>query len=91
MAVSSEQRLQEVFQTVAAQVQTSPDAYRKVRAEWRRRERRRRLIVAVLAAAVIAAADGIALWALSDATPDQHIIFNDPVDRVHPLVPGGHP
>lgn len=91
MTVSDEQRLQEVFQSVAAQVRTSPDAYRKVRTEWRRRERRRRLVVAVLAAAVIAAADGIALWALSDATPDQNIIFDDPADRARPLVPGGRP
>ncbi|HEX6357387.1 hypothetical protein [Actinophytocola sp.] len=65
--------------TAADDVRTSPDAYRQVRSRWRRRERRRRLVVALLATGVIVAANGIALWTLNDATPDQHIIFTEPV------------
>jgi len=78
VTTSSEQRLEEALRTVASAVTTSPDAYRDVRFRWRRKERRRRLIVAALATAVVVATNGIALWALSDATPDQHIIFTEP-------------
>jgi hypothetical protein len=77
MATSGEQRLEDALSTLAAGVTTSPDAYREVRTRWRRKERRRRLIVAALATAVVLATNGIALWALSDARPDQHIIFTD--------------
>ena len=74
---SSEQRLEEALRVVASEVPTSPGAYREVQSRWRRRERRRRLIVAALATAVVLATNGIALWALNDARPDQHIIFID--------------
>jgi hypothetical protein len=79
MTTEGEQRLEEMLRTVAEDVQTSPDAYRKVQSRWRRRERRRRLIVALLATGVIVTANGIALWTLNDASPDQHIIFTEPV------------
>lgn len=75
---TSEQRLEEALRGVASEVTVSPDAYRSVRTRWRRKERRRRLIVAALATAVVLATNGIALWALNDASPDQHIIFTDP-------------
>ncbi|WP_158852134.1 hypothetical protein [Saccharothrix deserti] len=78
---ASEQRIEEALRTMASGVRTSPDAFLQVQSRWRRRERRRRLVVAALATAVIVAADGIALWALSDAPPEQHIIFNDPTAR----------
>ncbi|WP_112264371.1 hypothetical protein [Lentzea terrae] len=78
MTTSGEQRLEEALRTVAAEVTASPGAYREVQSRWRRKERRRRLIVAALATAVVLATNGIALWALNDARPDQHIIFTDP-------------
>ncbi|NGY64701.1 hypothetical protein G7043_37895 [Lentzea sp. NEAU-D13] len=78
MTASSEQRLEEALRDVAFTVTASPGAYREVRSRWRRKERRRRLIVAALATAVVLATNGIALWALNDASPDQHIIFTDP-------------
>lgn len=77
MTTSGEQRLEEALRGVASGVTTSPGAYREVRTRWRRKERRRRLIVAALATAVVLATNGIALWALNDASPDQHIIFTD--------------
>ncbi|NUT99300.1 MAG: hypothetical protein HOY78_45575 [Saccharothrix sp.] len=81
MANDGEQRLMAALHSAAAEVTTSPDAYREVRTRWRRRERRRRLVVAVLASAVVVTANGIALWALSDASPTQHVIFEDPTHR----------
>jgi hypothetical protein len=78
MTTSGEQRLEAALRTVASGVTTSPGAYREVQSRWRRKERRRRLIVAALATAVVLATNGIALWALNDASPDQHIIFTDP-------------
>lgn len=81
MGDDGEQRLADALRCAADEVTTSPDAYRQVRARWRRKERRRRLVVAVLAAAVVVTANGIALWALSDASPSQHVIFEDPARR----------
>lgn len=84
--MKAEQRLSEALQVLAEQVDASPEAYPRVRTEWRRRERRRRLAAAVLAVTVIAAADGAALWALSSGSPDTHIVDYTPGDE--PQLPG---
>jgi hypothetical protein len=38
-------------------------------------------VLAILAAVVFAAADAVGLWALSQADPNTHVIFSDPVPR----------
>jgi hypothetical protein len=70
-------QLRDVFDALTTEVHSPPNGYPKALAEWRRRERRRRLIVAILATIVFALADIIGLWALSNASIDMHIIFND--------------
>lgn len=72
-----EERLRDAFDALSTGVRAEPNRYPKELAEWRRRERRRRLLVAILAAAVFALADIIGLWALSQASADRHIIFDD--------------
>ena len=81
----TDERLREAFDALAAEVQPDPAAYRRVSAGWRRRERRRRLVLAILAALVFAAADAVGLWALSQADPNTHVIFSEPVQR--PVAP----
>ena len=70
-------QLRDVFDALTSSVQGTPNGYPKALAQWRRRERRRRLTVAILAAIIFALADIIGLWALSNASVDTHIIFND--------------
>ena len=81
----TDERLREAFDALAAGVRADPDAYRRVSAGWRRRYRRRRLVLAILAAVVFAAADAVGLWALSQADPNTHVIFSDPVHQ--PVAP----
>jgi hypothetical protein len=71
------ERLRDAFDALTTGVQGEPNRYPKALAEWRRRERRRRLVVAILATVVFALADIIGLWALSRASVDTHIIFDD--------------
>jgi hypothetical protein len=88
-----EDELRDVLGTLAATVKApSEDPYPRALAQWRRRERRRRLVVAIVAAVVFALADAIGLWALNQAQPDHHIIFND-TGRVEqgPIGRVGHP
>jgi len=47
---TTEDRLRETLDALAAGIEAAPPAYKKARAEWRRSERRRRLILAVPAA-----------------------------------------
>jgi hypothetical protein len=86
MSSGADERLREALDAVAAGVQADPGAYRRASAGWRRRHRRRRLVLAILAAVVFAAADAVGLWALSQADPNTHVIFSDPVQR--PVAPG---
>lgn len=72
----TEDRLREALDALAGGVAPDPDAYARVRREWRRRERRRRLILYLLIAAIFAAADAIGLWALNHADNRPHVIFN---------------
>jgi hypothetical protein len=81
----ADERLREALGALAAGVRADPDAYRRASGGWRRRYRRRRLVLAILAAVVFAAADAVGLWALSQADPNTHVIFSDPVPR--PAVP----
>ncbi|MEU8122439.1 hypothetical protein AB0C21_27340 [Spirillospora sp. NPDC049024] len=64
-------------------VHPAPDAYQRVRREWRRRERRRRRIVATLMAVLFVCADAVGLWALNQADDRPHVIFNDSVPSQH--------
>lgn len=73
----TEDRLRAALDTLASGVHPAPDAYGKVRREWRRRERRRRVILAILAAVVFTVADIAGLWALNHAHNQPHVIFND--------------
>ncbi len=73
-----DQELTDALGALADGVEVDPAAYRRASASWRRRDRRRRLVLAVLAAVVFAAADGVGLWALSQADPNTHVIFSDP-------------
>ncbi|OZM80554.1 hypothetical protein [Pseudonocardia sp. MH-G8] len=82
----ADERLREAFDALATGVRSDPGAYRRASAGWRRRERRRRFVLAIIAALVFAAADAVGLWALSQADPNTHVIFSDPVDR--PVEPG---
>ncbi|WP_218577278.1 hypothetical protein [Phytohabitans rumicis] len=79
---STEERLRETLDALAAQVDAAPPAYEPARAQWRRRERRRRLILAVLIAIVFAVADLIGLWALNQTQDRTPIIFDDRT-RIH--------
>ncbi len=73
----TEDRLRDVFDTLASPIRAAPGGYPEALAAWRRRERRRRIILAILAALVFTLADIIGLWALSQASVDTHVIFND--------------
>jgi len=77
----TDERLREAFGAIASGVQANPGSYRQVSAGWRCRDRRRRLVLAIVAAVVFAAADAVGLWALSQADPNTHVIFSDPVQR----------
>lgn len=87
---TAEDQLRDALDALATGVTAEPDAYHRVRAEWRRRDRRRRLILAILVAVVFAVADAVGLWALNQADAGSHIIFDGPapvredrpVDRV---------
>ncbi|WP_173158202.1 hypothetical protein [Phytohabitans suffuscus] len=83
---STEDRLRETLDALAAGIDAAPPAYRKARAEWRRRERRRRLVLAVLIAIVFALADLIGLWALNRTRDHDPIIFDDR-SRIHQTEP----
>jgi type VI protein secretion system component VasF len=86
---STEERLRETLDALAAQVDAAPPAYEPAHAQWRRRERRRRLILAVLIAIVFAVADLIGLWALNQTQDRTPIIFDDRT-RIHePATPSG--
>ncbi len=80
---STEDQLREALDSLADGVRASPDAYRKVRAEWRRRERRRRLILGILIAVVFTVTDILGLWALDHAGSAHPVIFKDPASTQH--------
>jgi hypothetical protein len=81
---TGEERLRETLDALAAQVHAPPQAYRQVRAEWRRRERRRRLVLASLVAVVFTLANGIGLWALNHTQEGPNVIFNGPAPVQQP-------
>lgn len=81
----TDERLREALDALAGGVRADPAAYERASAGWRRRDHRRRLVLAAVAALVFAAADGVGLWALSQADPNTHVIFSDPAPvRVEP-------
>jgi hypothetical protein len=89
MTGSTEERLRETLDALAAQVDAAPPAYEPALATWRRRERRRRLVLAVLIAIVFVVADLIGLWALNQ-TPDRTpVIFDDRNHIEQPAPPTG--
>jgi hypothetical protein len=83
---STEDRLRETLDALAAGIEAEPPAYKKARAGWLRRERRRRLVLAVLIAIVFALADLIGLWALNQTRDHDPIIFDDR-SRIHQTEP----
>jgi hypothetical protein len=82
--IETAQRLREALDAVAGGVRTSPDAYERALAEWRRRERRRRITAVLLAAALVAGADGIGLWALNRTGNHGPVVFDAPPPAVVP-------
>ncbi|MFC4049756.1 MULTISPECIES: hypothetical protein [Actinomadura] len=72
----TEDRLRDALDALAGGVTPDPDAYPRVRREWRRRERRRRLVLYILIAVIFTAADAIGLWALNHAHNRPHVIFS---------------
>lgn len=76
--LSTDDRLRDALQALAAGVPAASGDYRRASAGWRRRYRRRRLVLAILIAIVFVAADAIALWALNQTNPDAYVIFSDP-------------
>ena len=81
------QRLREALDAVAGGVRTSPDAYERALAEWRRRERRRRAVALLLAALLVAGADVVGLWALNRTGNHGPVVFDAPPPAVVPAVP----
>lgn len=77
MTADAEARVRDALDQLAAGIQVAPGAYGGVRDRWQRRERRRRRLAAALAVTVVLVADGVGLWALNDARPDNHVIFDD--------------
>lgn len=78
MSTDVEARLRETLQSLAGEVQPSPQAYRRAQAAWRRRERRRRILLVVLATVVIGGADAIGIWALNNGPDRASIVFDAP-------------
>jgi hypothetical protein len=78
------ERLREALGAVAGTVRTSPDAYQRALADWRRRERRRRLAGLAVATLLLTAADGVGLWALNRSAPDAPVVFDAPAPAVAP-------
>lgn len=83
----NENLLREALGAVAGTVRTSPDAYERALADWRRRQRRRRLAGIVIAAILLAGADGVGLWALNRSAPESPVVFDAPAPAVPPAAP----
>ncbi|HZG96165.1 MAG TPA: hypothetical protein VEZ46_15805 [Mycobacteriales bacterium] len=75
---STEDRLRETLGVLAQQIDSSPTAYKRAAAKWRRREQRRRLYVALLAGLIIVIADIVGLWALNHATTEEQLLWDSP-------------
>jgi hypothetical protein len=72
----AEELLRAALAGLAETVHDSPDAYRMAQQHWRRRDMRRRAITVAIILAVVVMACAIGLWALSGASPGQHVIFH---------------
>ena len=79
MNSGTEQLLRQTLKSVAEAVETSPEAFSRAAADWRRRERRRRFAVACIASVVIAVANILSLWALNRASGTGEVIYDLPV------------
>ncbi|MFF2043735.1 hypothetical protein ACFVVX_25275 [Kitasatospora sp. NPDC058170] len=91
MSASTEERLRTVLAHLAATVDAPPDAYQRAQRTWKRCEVRRRAIMVSTALVLVAVACAIGLWALSGASPGQHVIFDDHTRRPSTLFPPGSP
>ena len=78
MSAEVEARLRDTLASLAADVEPSPQAYRRAQAAWRRRERRRRVLLLVLATLIIGGADAVGLWALNSTPAHAPIVFDAP-------------
>jgi len=77
----TEDLLRSTLQAVVAEVQPTPDAYRRAHNTWRHRERRRRFVLAIVVAVVFSLSVLAGLLVLNHAAPAQHSIFNTPVQH----------
>ena len=78
MSADVEARLRDTLSSLAADVEQSPQAYRRAQAAWRRRERRRRVLLVVLATIVIGGADAVGLWVLNSGPEHAPVVFDGP-------------
>jgi hypothetical protein len=83
---TTEDLLRETLGVLAEQVETSPTAYNRAAAKWRRREQRRRLYVAIFAGVLIVVADIVGLWALNHATIEDELLWDEPAPAGAPAV-----
>lgn len=83
---TTEDLLRETLGALAQQVETSPTAYNRAAAKWRRREHRRRLYVAIFAGVLIIIADVVGLWALNHATIEDDMLWDEPAPAGAPTV-----
>jgi hypothetical protein len=83
---TTEDLLRETLGVLAQQVETSPTAYNRAAAKWRRREQRRRLYVAIFAGVLIVIADIVGLWALNHATSEEQMLWDEPAPVGAPAV-----
>ncbi len=92
-APGTEARLRDALDALSSTVTVSDEAYRGLQRQWRRRERRRRRVAALVATALVLVADGIGLWALNQAEPGSHVVFDTgvPVGREDPAGQLGQP
>ncbi|MFH8561947.1 hypothetical protein [Streptomyces sp. NPDC017988] len=76
MSGGTEEQLRSALAGLANTVHDAPDAYQRAQRQWRRRDMKRRAITVAIVLAVVVVACGIGIWALSGASPGQHVIFN---------------
>ncbi|GHG97555.1 hypothetical protein [Streptomyces rubradiris] len=72
----TEEWLRSALSHVAETVEESPDAYHEAKRHWQRRDMKRRAVMVALVLVLVALACVAGVWALSGASPAQHVIFH---------------
>ncbi|MFF1379128.1 hypothetical protein [Streptomyces sp. NPDC058308] len=74
---SAEDRLRSALADAAETVHEAPDAYRRAQRHWQRLELRRRAVMVSLVLVLVILACAAGIWALSGASPAEHVVFDD--------------